>query len=153
MTGPWHPVVGNVLFYRWWNERLAEVPIISIVDDDDLFRGAIEKLVKSLGLRARTFASAESYLQSSWVKETQCLVADVQMPNMSGLELQERLSQLGFDIPIIFITAYPNDVVRTKAMNAGAVCFLHKPLDLQGRRVADCLQAALSRPKGPSKAT
>jgi FixJ family two-component response regulator len=132
---------------------LAEVPLISIVDDDDLFRAAIEKLVKSLGLTARTFASAESYLQSSWVKETQCLIADIQMPNMSGLELQERLSHLGFDIPIIFITAYPNDAVRTKAINAGAVCFLHKPLDLQGPRVADCLQAALSRPKGPSKVT
>ena len=69
--------------------------MISIVDDDDLFRGAIEKLVKSLGLRARAFASAESYLQSSWVKETQCLIADVQLPNMGGLELQERLFQLG----------------------------------------------------------
>jgi FixJ family two-component response regulator len=132
---------------------LAEIPLISIVDDDDLFRAAIAKLVKSLGLTARTFASAESYLQSSWVKETQCLIADIQMPNMSGLELQERLSHLGFDIPIIFITAYPNDAVRTKAINAGAVCFLHKPLDLQGPRVADCLQAALSRPKGPSKVT
>lgn len=151
MTGPWHPVAGNVLLPRV--ERLAEVPIISIVDDDDLFRGAIEKLVKSLGLTARAFASAESYLQSSWVKETQCLIADVQMPNMGGLELQEHLFQLGFDIPIIFITAYPNDAVRTKAMNAGAVCFLHKPLDLQGPRVANCLQAALSRPKGPSKVT
>ena len=128
---------------------MAEVRLISIVDDDDLFRAAIEKLVKSLGLTARTFASAESYLQSSWLKETHCLIADVQMPNMSGLELQERLSHLGFDIPIIFITAYPNDAVRTKAINAGAVCFLHKPLDLQGPRVADCLQAALSRPKGP----
>jgi FixJ family two-component response regulator len=127
---------------------LAELPLISIVDDDDLFRAAMEKLVKSLGLTARVFASAESYLQSSWVKKTHCLIADVQMPNMSGLELQERLSHLGFDIPIIFITAYPNDAVRTKAINAGAVCFLHKPLDLQGPRVADCLQAALSRPKG-----
>jgi FixJ family two-component response regulator len=132
---------------------LAEVPLISIVDDDDLFRAAIEKLVKSLGLTARTFASAESYLQSSCLKETHCLIADVQMPNMSGLELQERLTHLGFDMPIIFITAYPNDAVRTKAINAGAVCFLHKPLDLQGPRVADCLQAALSRPKGPSKVT
>ena len=128
---------------------MADLPLISIVDDDDLFRTAMEKLVKSLGLTARVFASAESYLQSSWVKKTHCLIADVQMPNMSGLELQERLSHLGFDIPIIFITAYPDDAVRTKAIKAGAVCFLHKPLDLQGTRVADCLQAALSRPKGP----
>ena len=130
---------------------MAERPLISIVDDDDLFRTAMETLVKSLGLTARTFASAESYLQSSWVKKTHCLITDVQMPNMSGLELQERLSHLGFDIPIIFITAYPDDAVRTKAINAGAVCFLHKPLDLQGPRVVDCLQAALSKPKGPSK--
>ena len=113
----------------------------------------METLVKSLGLTARTFASAESYLQSSWVKKTHCLITDVQMPNISGLELQERLSHLGFDIPIIFITAYPDEAVRTKAINAGAVCFLHKPLDLQGPRVVDCLQAALSRPKGPSKVT
>ena len=132
---------------------MAERPLISIVDDDDLFRTAMETLVKSLGLTARTFASAESYLQSSWVKKTHCLITDVQMPNMSGLELQERLSHLGFDIPIIFITAYPDEAVRTKAINAGAVCFLHKPLDLQGPRVADCLQAALGRPKGPSKVT
>jgi FixJ family two-component response regulator len=110
---------------------------------------------KSLGLTARTFASPESYLQSSWVKKTHCLITDVQMPNISGLELQERLSHLGFDIyiPIIFITAYPDEAVRTKAINAGAVCFLHKPLDLKGPRVADCLQAALGGPKGPSKVT
>ena len=133
--------------------RLADFPIISIVDDDDLLRAALEKLVRSLGLTARTFASAESYLQSSWVKETDCLIADIQMPNISGLELQERLSRLGFDIPIIFVTAYPNDAVRTKAMSAGAVCFLHKPLDLQGPRMADCLQAALNRPRGPAKVT
>jgi FixJ family two-component response regulator len=113
----------------------------------------MEKLVKSLGLTTRAFASAESYLQSSWVKKTHCLIADVQMQNMSGLELQERLAHLGFDIPIIFITGYPDEAVRTKAMNAGAVCFLHKTLDLQGPRVADCLQAALGRPKGPSEVT
>ncbi len=136
--------------YRWWNERLTEVPLISIVDDDDLFRTAMEKLVKSLGLAARTFSSAESYLQSSWVNKTHCLIADIQMPNMSGLELQEHLSHLGFDIPIIFITAYPDGAVRTRAMNAGAVCFLHKPNDLQGRRLADCLQDALSSTKRPS---
>jgi FixJ family two-component response regulator len=72
------------------------------------------------------------------------------MPNMSGLDLQEQLSRLGSDIPIIFITAYPDDAVRTRAMNAGAVCFLQKPIDLQGRRLADCLQDALSRTRRPS---
>jgi FixJ family two-component response regulator len=132
---------------------LTEVPLISIVDDDDLFRTAIEKLVKSLGLAARTFSSAESYLQSSWLETTHCLIADIQMPNMSGLELQEHLAHLGFDIPIIFITAYPDEAVRTRAMNAGAVCFLHKPVDLQGRRLADCLQDALNRTNRPSAST
>ena len=132
---------------------MTEVPLISIVDDDDLFRTALEKLVKSLGLATRTFSSAELYLQSSLLKTTHCLIADIQMPNMSGLELQEHLSHLGLDIPIIFITAYPDDTVRTRAMNAGAVCFLHKPADLQGRRLADCLQDALSRTKRPSAGT
>lgn len=129
---------------------MTEVPLISIVDDDDLFRTAIEKLVKSLGLATRTFSSAESYLQSSWLTATRCLIADIQMPNMNGFELQEHLSHLGFDIPIIFITAYPDDATRMRAMNAGAVCFLHKPIDLQGRRLADCLQDALSRTARPS---
>lgn len=132
---------------------MTEVPLISIVDDDELFRSAVEKLVKSLGLAARTFSSAESYLQSSSVEETDCLIADIQMPKMSGLELQEHLSHLGSDIPIIFITAYPDGAVKAKAMNAGAVCFLHKPIDLQGRRLADCLQDALSRTRRPSGGT
>jgi len=129
---------------------LTEVPLISIVDDDDLFRSAIEKLVKSLGLAARTFSSAESYLQSSWVKKTDCLIADIQMPDMNGLELQEHLAHLGSDIPIIFITSYPDEALRARAMNAGAVCFLRKPVDLQGQRLADCLRDALSRTRRSS---
>jgi FixJ family two-component response regulator len=142
-----------VVLYRWWNERLIQVSLISIVDDDDLFRAAIEKLVESLGFIVHTFSSAESYLQSSCVATTDCLIADVQMPNMSGLELQEHLSHLGLDIPIIFVTAYPDDIVRSRAMNAGAVCVLHKPVDLQGRRLADCLQDALSRTRQPPPGT
>jgi FixJ family two-component response regulator len=125
--------------------RLTEIPLISIVDDDPFFRRALEQLVRSHGFAARTFESAESYLQSSWMKQTRCLIADVQMPNMTGLELQERLSHLGLGTPIIFITAYPDEAVRTKAMKAGAVDFLHKPLDLQGQRFLDCVQKALHR--------
>jgi FixJ family two-component response regulator len=143
----------TVVLYRWWNERLIQVSLISIVDDDDLFRAAIEKLVESLGFTVHTFSSAESYLQSSCVETTDCLIADVQMPNMSGLELQEHLSHLGLDTPIIFITAYPDDLVRSQAMNAGAVCVLHKPVDLQGQRLADCLQDALSRTGPPRSGT
>jgi FixJ family two-component response regulator len=132
---------------------LAETSLISIVDDDDLVRAAIESLVRSLGLTTRTFASAEAFLQSSVVAETRCLVLDVQLPKMSGVELQHRLSHLGFEIPIIFITAYRDETVKVRALNAGAICFLYKPLDLQGGRLADCLYAALDRGKGPAPVT
>ena len=94
-------------------------------------------------MTACAFASAESYLQSSQVKQTRCLIADIQMPCMNGLELQQQLSRRGFDIPIIFITAYPDDAVKTRALKAGAVGFLNKPLDLQGGRLAACLHKAL----------
>jgi FixJ family two-component response regulator len=95
---------------------LRENPIISIVDDDDLFRDAVENLVRSLGLTACTFSSTESYLQFSKVKQTRCLIADIQMPCMNGLELQQELSRRGFAIPIIFITDYPDDSVKTRAL-------------------------------------
>lgn len=127
---------------------MTESPLIAIVDDDDVFRGALENLVRSLGWRACTFASAEAYLQSALMNKTSCLIADVQMPNINGLELRERLSDLGFDIPTVFITAYPDDAVKIRALCAGAVCFLHKPLDLQGRRLAECVEEALNRRGG-----
>jgi FixJ family two-component response regulator len=124
---------------------VTDKPLIVIVDDDDVFRGALENLVRSLGWGAQAFASAEAYLQSSLANQTSCLIADMQMPKMSGLELHERLSILGFDIPVIIITAYPGEAVRARALNAGAVCFLHKPLDLHGRRLAECVEKALKR--------
>ena len=132
---------------------MAEIPLISIVDDDDLFRTALEKLIRSLGFAARTFASAESYLQSSIIKTTHCLIADVQMPNMNGLELQEQLAHLGYNIPIIFLTAYPDDAIKARALIGGAICFLHKPLDLQGQRLVDCLREALDRRGGLATTT
>ena len=129
---------------------MTENSLISIVDDDDWIRGAIEALVRSLGLATRTFASAEAFLQSSSVAETRCLILDVHMPEMSGLELQDHLSRLGSEIPIIFITAYPDETIKARALSAGALCFLHKPIDLQGRRLVDCLYTALDRGKGTS---
>jgi len=80
--------------------------------------------------------------------ETQCLILDVKMPNMSGLELQSHLSYLGFDIPIIFMTAYPDEAVRARALVAGAVDFLHKPFEMHGQRFIDSLHAALEKGKG-----
>jgi len=132
---------------------LIETPLISIVDDDEWIRGALEALVRSLGFATRTFASAEAFLQSSVVGETRCLILDVQLPKMSGVELQHHLSHLGFEIPIIFITAYPDERVKARALNGGAICFLHKPIDLQGRRLVNCLHAALDRGKGPAPVT
>jgi FixJ family two-component response regulator len=134
-------------------ELLIETPLISIVDDDEWIRGALEALVRSLGFATRTFASAEVFLQSSVVGETRCLILDVQLPKMSGVELQHHLSHLGFEIPIIFITAYPDERVKARALNGGAICLLHKPIDLQGRRFVDCLHAALDRGKGPAPVT
>jgi FixJ family two-component response regulator len=125
----------------------TDIPLISIVDDDDTVRAATESLVRSLGFETRTFASAESFLQSSSPQETRCLILDVQMPNMSGIELQDRLSELGFEIPIIFITAYPDEAVRQRAMEAGAVAFLLKPFEVYGQRFIDCLFETLKQDK------
>jgi FixJ family two-component response regulator len=125
----------------------TKIPLISIVDDDDTVRAATESLVRSLGFDARTFASAESFLQSSSLQATRCLILDVQMPNMSGIELQERLSELGFEIPIIFITAYSDEAVRQRAMEAGAAAVLLKPFEVYGQRFIDCLFETLKQDK------
>ena len=123
--------------------RLNKTPLISIVDDDSVVRGAIESLVTSLGFLARTFPSAEAFLQSQLVAETSCLISDIQLPGTSGIELQDRLADLGFSIPTIFITAYPNDAVRARVLEAGAVCFLDKPFD--GQSLIQCIDNALGR--------
>ena len=108
---------------------MSNSEIISIIDDDASARVATDRLVRSLGWRARTFASGEEFLQSPQLEETRCLVSDVQMPRVDGLELQRRLIAQGHRIPIIFMTAFPTDPVRARAMAAGAVCFLTKPFD------------------------
>jgi FixJ family two-component response regulator len=128
----------------------TDIPLISIVDDDDKVRAATESLVRSLGFKTHTFASAESFLQSTSPRETRCLILDVQMPNMSGIELQGRLTELGFEIPIIFITAYPDEAVRQRAMDAGAVAFLLKPFDVYGQRFIDCIFEILRQDKRPA---
>ena len=128
----------------------TKIPLISIVDDDDTVRAATESLVRSLGFETRTFASAELFLQSSSLQATRCLILDVQMPNMSGIELQERLSELGFEIPIMFITAFPDEAVRQRAMEAGAVAFLLKPFEVYGQRFIDCLFETLKQDKRPA---
>jgi len=116
--------------------------MVSIVDDDESVRAATQCLVRSLGYAVRTFASAEEFLRSPYVSETACVIADVQMRKMSGLDLQSRLRADGYDTPIIFITAFPEEKVRARALEGGAVCFLSKPFD--GQVLIDCLTTALA---------
>jgi FixJ family two-component response regulator len=101
--------------------------LISVVDDDESMREAIRGLMKSLGYTAVAFASAEDFLSSRQVPRTSCLIADVQMPGMSGLELHRHLVALGEAIPTILITAYPDDSARAGALRDGIVCYLSKP--------------------------
>jgi FixJ family two-component response regulator len=125
---------------------LNKAPLISIVDDDSVVRGAIECLVTSLGFLACTFPSAEAFLQSRMVAETSCLISDIRLPGTNGVELLDRLADLGLSIPTIFITAYPDDAVRARALEAGAVCFLHKPFE--GQSLIQCIDNALNRRGG-----
>ena len=103
--------------------------LTAIVDDDESVRSAIHGLLKSVGLKTRSFASGEEFLLSGQQSETACLISDIRMPGMSGLELQARLLEEDCRIPIIFITAYGDTRMRMQAMRAGAVEFLGKPFD------------------------
>jgi len=124
-------------------------PIISIVDDDDSIRVAAGDLVTSLGFVALTFASAEAFLQSGDATRASCLITDIQLPGMSGLDLQDRLRAVGYRLPIIVITAFPEPKLKRRAEAAGAVAFLVKPFD--GRELIARIEEILSRDEGPSK--
>ena len=102
--------------------------MISIIDDDPSFRDAVRRLVKSLGYPARAFASAEDFLQSDAINGAACLILDVNMPGLSGIELQNRLNARGNSTPIIFVTAVPDATIQANAFKAGAVGFLSKPV-------------------------
>lgn len=108
------------------------LPLVAIVDDDALVRIAISRLVRSLGYRARAFESAEDFLQSSEKCDISCVICDIQLPCMNGLELQRRLTMEDGAPPIIFMTAHSDSVMRDRALTAGATCFLNKPLDGHG---------------------
>ena len=101
--------------------------LISVVDDDESIRRTTTLLIESFGFRAAAFESAETFLRSGHLHDTSCLIADVQMPGMSGFELQSHLASVGCGIPIIFISAYLNQDSRQRAMQAGAAAFLGKP--------------------------
>jgi FixJ family two-component response regulator len=103
--------------------------VVAIVDDDESVRSALQGLMKAVGLPARAFASAEEFLESGEQQETGCLIADIRMPGMSGLELQASLNADDCRIPIIFITAHGDEKMRMQALRAGAVEFVAKPFD------------------------
>mgnify|MGYP001826511776 CR=1 FL=1 len=103
---------------------------ISIVDDDPSVRKALSRLVDSCGYHAEAYESADAFLEADVLDETECLVLDVHLPGMSGLALQEELVRIGAACPIVFITAFDEERPRSKAMAAGAIEFLHKPLEI-----------------------
>jgi FixJ family two-component response regulator len=117
--------------------------VISVVDDDASVRTAIDNLLSSHGYVVHTFASAEEFLQSTHLHNSSCVVADLQMPGMSGLDLLTHMHAEGHDAPFIFITAFPEDSVRDRALKAGAIGFLAKPF--AAPELIKCLETAAGR--------
>ena len=116
--------------------------LISVVDDDESMREAIRGLMKSLGYTAVAFASAEGFLSSRQIPRTSCLITDVQMPGITGLELHHRLLAAGKIIPTILITAYPDDSARERALGDGVVSYLSKPFDEND--LLTCIRSSLN---------
>ena len=106
---------------------MPSVPLITIVDDDDALRNSLDDLLQSVGFRVQGFASAEAFLQAQHAPETACLILDVRLPGMHGLELPRQLGAAHWGMLMIFVTAYADDAVRARALAAGAVAFLYKP--------------------------
>jgi FixJ family two-component response regulator len=129
---------GSGLFRK---AKMLNRKLISIVDDDQPFRESMRKLVTLLGYSVETFPSAADFLAWPLLRETACLIADVQMTGMSGVELHRHLIKLGHAIPTILITAYPDDAVRNQALKDGVTCYLSKPVD--DRDLESCLRNAL----------
>ena len=106
---------------------MANPPLISVVDDDDSVRESLRGLMRSVGFAVAVFASAEQFLDSDHLSDTDCLILDVRMPGMNGLELQRKLATIHCEIPVIFVTAHGDEDARARALNAGAVDYLLKP--------------------------
>jgi FixJ family two-component response regulator len=125
--------------------------LISVIDDDESIRRTTTLLIESFGFRAVAFASAKSFLMSDQLRDTSCLILDVRMPGMNGLELQSELAAAGYGIPVIFITAYDDKESRGRAMQAGAVAFLDKPFN--DEQLLQTVRSALIAPDSSRKAT
>jgi len=120
---------------------MPNASLVSVVEDDQFFRESMRRLMRSLGYSVEAFPSAADFLASPRLVETACLIADVHMPAMTGLELYRHLIDAGYAIPTILVTAYPDDDVRARALNDGVVCYLRKPVD--EKHLMRCLRAAL----------
>jgi FixJ family two-component response regulator len=122
---------------------VSALPIVSIVDDDESIRFATASLVRSLGWGARMFASATALLESADIENSACIISDLHMPGMTGVEMQAILLARSIAVPILFITAFPSDEIRRTALADGAIGFLHKPLDVY--ELVACLKGILQR--------
>ncbi len=128
---------------------MRNASLVSVVEDDQFFRDSMSRLMRSLGYSVEAFPSAADFLASPRLVETACLIADVHMPAMTGLELHRHLIDAGYAIPTILVTAYPDDDVRARALNGGVVCYLRKPVD--ERHLMRCLRAALHAADPPEE--
>ena len=122
--------------------------LVAVVEDDQFFRDSMRRLMRSRGYAVEAFSSAADFLASSLLGETACLIADVQMPGMTGPELYRHLIASGYEIPTILVTAYADDEVRARALKDGVVCYLPKPVD--EKLLLGCLHAAL-QPREPTE--
>jgi FixJ family two-component response regulator len=128
---------------------LSALSVVSVIDDDASVRAATDNLLSSHGYMVHTFASAQDFLQSAHLDETLCVVADVQMPAMGGLDLLTYMRSRDNKVPFIFITAFPDESVRARAIKGGAIGFLAKPF--AGPVLIDCIERALNRHRGAGK--
>ncbi len=122
---------------------MSRIPLISIVDDDDALRNSLENLIRSFGYRAQGFSSGEAFLVGEHTRETSCVILDVRMRGMNGLEVQREIASWGWQLPIIFITSHTDDDAQARALEAGAVAFLYKPC--REEDLLDAIGTALER--------
>jgi FixJ family two-component response regulator len=128
---------------------MPKTSLVSIVEDDRSVRESMRRLMRSLGFAVEAFSSAADFLASPRLVETACLIADVHMPAMTGIELHRQLIKVGYAIPTILVTGYPNDVDRARALNDGVVCYLRKPFD--ENQLIRCLRAVLPSAELPEE--
>jgi FixJ family two-component response regulator len=134
----WIPHQGEIV--------VSKRPLVAIIDDDESVRATTDSLVRSLGYIVRTFASAEEFLRSGRIDDFACVITDVQMPGMSGVQLQDHVRAEGSRVPFIFFTAFPDEKTRAQALAAGAICYLTKPFDGDG--LIKCFEVALKTHDG-----